>query len=61
MCPSSEVVSLDTNATGKFLIHGWLMKTGGGSAKEGRKNRSEHEGRRQAGPGPMGGVARHDM
>lgn len=41
MCPtlagSSEVVSLDINATGKFLISGWLMKTGGGSAKEGRK------------------------
>ena len=60
MCPtlagSGEVVSLDTNATGKFLISGWLMKIGGGSAKKRREkeNRSQHEGRRQAGPGPVG-------
>lgn len=60
-------MSLDTNATGKFLISGWLMKIGGGSAKEGREkeNRSQHEGRRQAGPGPVGceaeqsGTTRH--
>lgn len=59
MCPtlagSGEVVSLDTNATGKFLI--WLkMKIGGGSAKKGREkeNRSQHEGRRQAGSRPCG-------
>ena len=43
-------MSLDTNATGKFLLPGWLMKTGGGSAKEGRKRtgRSTRGGGRPA-------------
>lgn len=46
---------MDTNAVGKFLMSGWLMKIGGGSGKEGRENRSQHEGRREGGrPRPYG-------